>query len=150
MLIFKSYPDTYYSLSFSVTAILCNLFLAQSFLNVFSLKFEWFVKLLFYLLTLYEQECLLTRTSHHGVTGILIISLECQFRASVQKSSLRLLLEVLSRSSTCHVNNSGGGIQMDRALGAKFFKFGMVAGMGIRVSKTIANKLWSISGGHLA
>ena len=34
---------------------------------------------------------------------------------------------------------------MDRALGAKFFKFGMVAGMGIRVSKTIANKLWSIS-----
>ena len=45
---------------------------------------------------------------------------------------------------------SGGGIQMDRALGAKFFKFGMVAGMGVRVSKTIANKLWSISGGHLA
>ena len=45
---------------------------------------------------------------------------------------------------------SGGGIQMDRALGAKFFKFGMVVGMGIRVSKTIANKLWSISGGHLA
>ena len=39
---------------------------------------------------------------------------------------------------------------MDRALGAKFFKFGMVEGMGIRVSKTIANKLWSISGGHLA
>ena len=45
---------------------------------------------------------------------------------------------------------SRGGIQMDRALGAKFFKYGMVAGMGIRVSKTIANKLWSISGGHLA
>ena len=45
---------------------------------------------------------------------------------------------------------SGGEIQMNRALGAKFFKFGMVVGMGMVVSKTIANKLWSISGGHLA
>ena len=41
-------------------------------------------------------------------------------------------------------------IKSDLALGAKFFKFGMVLGIGIRVSKTIANKLWSISGGHLA
>ena len=47
-------------------------------------------------------------------------------------------------------NYSGGGIQMNRALGAKFFKFGMVVGMGMMVSKTIANKLWSISSGHLA
>ena len=38
----------------------------------------------------------------------------------------------------------------NRALGAKFFKFGMVVGMGMKVSKTIANKLWPISGGHLA
>ena len=45
---------------------------------------------------------------------------------------------------------SGGGIQMNRALGAKFFIFGMVLGIGMIVSKTIANKLWSISGGHLA
>ena len=41
-------------------------------------------------------------------------------------------------------------IKSDRALGAKFFKFGMVLGIGIRVSKTIANKMWSNSGGHLA
>ena len=38
---------------------------------------------------------------------------------------------------------------MNRALHAKFFKFGMVLGMGITVSKTIANKLWSISAGHM-
>ena len=37
----------------------------------------------------------------------------------------------------------------NRALGAKFFKFGMVVGMGVKVSKTIANKLWSRPGGHL-
>ena len=41
-------------------------------------------------------------------------------------------------------------IKSNRALGAKFFKFGTVLGIGIRVSKTIANKLWLISGGHLA
>ena len=39
---------------------------------------------------------------------------------------------------------------MNRALGAKFFKFGTVVGMGVKVSKTIANKSWSMSGGHLA
>ena len=39
---------------------------------------------------------------------------------------------------------------MNRALGAKFFKFGMVVGMGMMVSKTIANKLWLIPGCHLA
>ena len=29
-------------------------------------------------------------------------------------------------------------------------KFGTVLGMGVKVSKTIANKLWSISIGHFA
>ena len=35
--------------------------------------------------------------------------------------------------------DSGGGIQMNRALGAKFLKFGLVVGMGMVFSKTIAH-----------
>ena len=69
--------------------------------------------------------------------------------ANVQKLANLEFWSVQS-SSLPQRDNSGGGIQMNRALGAKFFKFGMVVGMGMMVSKTIANKLWSISGGHLA
>ena len=64
---------------------------------------------------------------------------------------MRISMRISMRIIACDFTHaSGGGIQMDRALGAKFFKFGMVVGKGMMVSKTIANKLWPISGGHLA
>ena len=90
---------------------------------------------------------------------MLIILLLCYKLTLIDRTITQIyemhlsLCNVKSIIMKCRVtckSNSGGGIQMNRALGAKFFKFGMVVGMGMMVSKTIANKLWSISVGHLA